>query len=143
MPGTTTSSTTVFPVHGTRSTSGAARCGIDKMGPIVARGVLLDIVACAARRSANGASIGRADLEAASRAAGIEPGKGDVVLIRTGWQENQAGRADIDFNEEPGLDVEAGAVARRTRGRRGRAPIISRSRRCRSRPERFSRCISD
>ena len=38
-----------FPSTGTRSTTGAARCGIDKMGPIVGRGVLLDMVAAAGR----------------------------------------------------------------------------------------------
>ena len=34
-----------FPGAGTRSTTGATRCGIDKMGPIVGRGVLLDVAA--------------------------------------------------------------------------------------------------
>lgn len=96
-----------FPGAGTRSTTGAARCGIDTMGPIVGRGVLLDVVA---QRGAPtpGASIGPSDLERAAQAGGVEPAKGDVVLIRTGWQENQEGRRDISFDEEPGLDVEAG-----------------------------------
>jgi kynurenine formamidase len=95
-----------FPGAGTRSTTGAGRCGIDKMGPIVGRGVLLDIVAQRGPLG-KGASIGRADLERAAQAGGVEPANGDVVLIRTGWQESQAGGAGIDFNEEPGLDVEA------------------------------------
>ena len=95
-----------FPGAGTRSTSGAGRCGIDKMGPIVGRGVLLDVVATHGS-FAKGATITKAHLERTAKECGIEPVKGDVVLIRTGWQESQAGRTDIDFNEEPGLDVDA------------------------------------
>ena len=76
------------------------------MGPIVGRGVLLDVFAQRGPLG-KGASIGRADLESAAKAGGFEPAKGDIVLIRTGWQQAQAGRTDIDFNEEPGLDVEA------------------------------------
>ena len=34
-----------FPGAGTRGTSGASRCGIDKMGPIATRGILLDVAA--------------------------------------------------------------------------------------------------
>lgn len=96
-----------FPGAGTRSTTGAARCGIDAMGPIVGRGVLLDIAGQHGGPFANGASIGAADLERAARAAGSEPATGDIVLIRTGWQEAQAGQRDVSFDAEPGLDVEA------------------------------------
>lgn len=91
-----------FPGHGTRSTTGALRCGIDKMGPIVTRGVLLDLVRLHGAPLDPRCSIGRADLETAARAE-IEPG--DAVLIRTGWQESQTN--EISFNEEPGIDVEA------------------------------------
>lgn len=96
-----------FPGAGTRSTTGAARCGIDSMGPIVGRGVLLDIAGQRDGPLAEGASIGLADLERAAQAAGVEPAQGDVVLIRTGWQESQAGKHDVSFDAEPGLDVEA------------------------------------
>jgi kynurenine formamidase len=91
-----------FPGQGTRSTTGALRCGVDKMGPIVTRGVLLDLVRLRGAPLGSRTSIGRADLEAAATVA-IEPG--DAVLIRTGWQESQSG--EISFNEEPGIDVEA------------------------------------
>lgn len=89
-----------FPGQGTRSTSGAMRCGVDKMQPIVTRGVLLDIVRLRGGVLRDGASIGRDELMEAAKVA-IEPG--DAVLIRTGWQES--GRDS--FNEEPGIDVEA------------------------------------
>src|SRR4051794_20233631 len=97
-----------FPGSGTRSTSGATRCGIDKMGPIVGRGVLLDIVALRGGPLPDGAVIGAADLARAAKASGTAVGKGDIVLIRTGWAENQMRQAKVSFDAEPGLDLEAG-----------------------------------
>jgi kynurenine formamidase len=96
-----------FPGSGTRSTSGATRCSIDKMGPIVGRGVLLDVAGTQGGPLRDGAAIGVNDLERAATKAGVTVGTGDVVLIRTGWAECQ-GRADIvSFDGEPGLDIEA------------------------------------
>ena len=97
-----------FPGNGTRSTTGASHCGIDKMGPIVGRGVLLDIVAVLGGPLDNGQTIGRDDLLRAVDLAGVEPGQGDIVLIRTGWAERQALVAPVSFDAEPGLDLEAG-----------------------------------
>lgn len=97
-----------FPGSGTRSTGGATRCGIDKMGPIVGRGVLLDIVAQRGGPLPDGTVIGAADLERAAKAAGVTVGTGDIVLIRTGWAEDQARRDMVSFDTEPGLDLEAG-----------------------------------
>jgi kynurenine formamidase len=96
-----------FPGSGTRSTTGAARCGIDSMGPIATRGVLLDVAAMRGGPLTGGASIGRAELERAARAAGVTPEAGDVVLIRTGWYESVGHAPGVSFNEEPGLDLEA------------------------------------
>lgn len=93
-----------FPGSGTRSTTGASRCGIDKMGPIAGRGVLLDVAALHGEPLADGVSIGAADLERAALRAGVRVGKGDIVLIRTGWAERNG---PISFNAEPGLNVEA------------------------------------
>jgi kynurenine formamidase len=97
-----------FPGTGTRSTTGATRCGIDKMGPIVGRGVLLDVAAVHGGPLANGVSIGRDDLRRAVDHAGVEPGAGDIVLIRTGWAERQGREKVVSFDAEPGLDVDAG-----------------------------------
>jgi kynurenine formamidase len=94
-----------FPGAGTRGTTGAARCGIHRMGPIVTRGVLLDVAAVRGGPLPDGAAIGVADLEQAARDAGGEPAKGDVVLIRTGWAERQTGV--VSFDTEPGLDLAA------------------------------------
>ena len=90
-----------------RSTTGAARLGVEKMPRVVTRGVLLDLVRLKGRLLADGESIGRADLEAAAAAAGITPGRGDAVLLRTGWLEAQKGVKQPSFNEEPGIDLEA------------------------------------
>ena len=91
-----------FPSTGTRSTTGAARCGIDKMGPIVGRGVLLDMVRLSGRVLARGEAVTRKMLED----TGIALQKGDIVLIRTGWLEKML--ADPDYYAgEPGIDVEA------------------------------------
>ncbi len=96
-----------FPGTGTRSTTGAVRCGIDKMGPIVGRGVLLDVAALHEAPLADGVAVGAADLERAARRAGVRVGKGDIVLIRTGWAEQQGKAARVSFDAEPGLNVEA------------------------------------
>ncbi len=96
-----------FPGNTVRSTSGALRCGIEKMPPLVTRGVLLDIVRLRGAVAAPGDAIGRAELEAAAALAEVTPQEGDAVLIRTGWLESQTS-PDVDFNAEPGIDVEAG-----------------------------------
>jgi kynurenine formamidase len=77
------------------------------MGPLVGRGVLLDMAAQAGlEQLAAGTAIGVEQLEGARRAAGIELEPGDIVLLRTGW----LGHAGEDyFQGEPGLDL-AGAA---------------------------------
>ena len=89
-----------------RST-GAARLGIEKMPPVVTRGVLLDLVRLKGRVIAPGETVGAADLEAAALAAGVQVGRGDAILLRTGWLESQKGVGRVDFDTEPGIDVEA------------------------------------
>ena len=95
-----------FSSHGTRSTTRAARCGVEKMGPIVARGLLLD-VRDNGKALAKGAPVTRVMVEGAAANAGITVERGDVVLIRTGWLETML--ADPHYYDgEPGIDVEAG-----------------------------------
>jgi kynurenine formamidase len=90
-----------------RSTTAAAHCGVDKMPPIVSRGILLDLASLKGGALAPGTAIGKADIQAAADAAGIGFQAGDVVLIRTGWLESVLGNKTIDFDIEPGIDVEA------------------------------------
>ena len=74
-----------FPAS-TITTAGAARNGIDHLGPgIVSRGVLLDVArALGVGRVEPGRVITPDDLEAAERAQGVRAGTGDVLLVRTG-----------------------------------------------------------
>jgi kynurenine formamidase len=95
-----------FPSTGTRSTTGAARCGVDKMGPIVGRGVLLDLVAVAGRPLARGEAATREMVEDAMGRTGTRIEKGDTVLIRTGWVETKLASPDY-YDGEPGLDTGA------------------------------------
>lgn len=90
-----------------RSTTGALRLGVEKMPPVVTRGLLLDLVRLKGRVLQPGEVISQADLEAAAAAAGVSPGKGDAILLRTGWLEAQKGVKNPDFNIEPGIDVQA------------------------------------
>ena len=96
-----------FPGNGTRSTSGATRCGIDKMGPIVGRGVLLNVAGSLGGPLRDGIAIGAGDLERAANQADVKVGKGDIVLLRTGWAESQGLANNVSFDGEPGLDLAA------------------------------------
>ena len=92
-----------------RSTTGAQKLGIDKMPPIVTRGVLLDVVALRGGQLAQGTPIGADDLRRAAAAATM-PERGDAVLLRTGWLEHhdpRAGGPKHDFNVEAGIDLSA------------------------------------
>jgi kynurenine formamidase len=94
-----------WPGNTVRSTTGALRCGVEKMPPIVTRGVLLDIVRLRGGPAAPGDTIGRDELQRA--AADLVLRDGDAVLIRTGWLESLPSKGPVDFNREPGIDVEA------------------------------------
>ena len=64
---------------------GAARCGIDKVRTLVARGVLLDVArAKGLDRLEGGYAITAEDLDGACDLAGVRVQPGDVVLVRTG-----------------------------------------------------------
>jgi kynurenine formamidase len=67
------------------SSQGATRCGIDKVGGIVTRGVLLDIarfkgVKCLEK----GEGIFSQDLESCAKSQNVPLREGDAVLVRTG-----------------------------------------------------------
>lgn len=95
-----------FPSAGIRSTTGAARCAIDKLGPIVARGVLLDVCALVGAPLPLGKAVTREMLEAAQDRAQVAVQAGDVVLLRTGWLESMLASPNY-YDGEPGLDIGA------------------------------------
>lgn len=90
-----------------RSTTGATRLGVEKMPPVVTRGVLLDFVALHGGPLTRSHAIGEAELLQAVAGAGIQIEAGDAVLLRTGWLESNRENPDVSFDHEPGLDVEA------------------------------------
>jgi kynurenine formamidase len=96
-----------FSSNGTRSTTRATRCGIEKMGPIVGRGVLLNVLGDSGGALAKGTPVTQARLEAASAQAGVTIQRGDIVLVRTGWIETMLHDPHY-YDGEPGIDVEAG-----------------------------------
>ena len=97
-----------FPAS-TITDDGAARCGIDKAGPIVSRGVLLDVArARGVDRLAGAHAVGSDDLDAAADLAGVRVEAGDVVLIRTGQiQALHAGDKNAYGHPSPGPGIGA------------------------------------
>jgi len=64
---------------------GAHRLGIDKVGPVVTRGVLLDVARSkGVDRLDPGTAISPEDLDEAQKLAGVTVSSGDAILIRTG-----------------------------------------------------------
>lgn len=104
-----------FPGNTIRSTTGAQRCGIEKAGPLVGRGVLLDL---AGHLNVPGLPISyevsAAELAACAREQGVDVSEGDIVLLRTGWRYADHDVAEY-FNCEPGPGP---AAARWLAGRR-------------------------
>jgi kynurenine formamidase len=90
---------------------GAAACGIEKVGPLVTRGICVDLVPPGERALPPGALVGGEQLAAAVQRTGIEPLPGDALLMRTGWVPAwQAGEAGT--TSWPGLDRDcAGYIA--------------------------------
>jgi kynurenine formamidase len=86
-----------FPHDAASTYGGLEHCGIEKAGPIVARGVLFDLGLLAP-----GHVITVAELEACD--ATLTPGS--VALVRTGWLEQFDPMAGLTY-EQPGLGVDA------------------------------------
>lgn len=87
---------------------GAAALGIEKAGPLVTRGICVDLVSEGELALPGGHLISAADLSGAVEHAGIEPGPGDALLVRTGWVDAWlAGDAQTDA--WPGLDADCAA----------------------------------
>ena len=74
-----------FPNTSVTAESGAARCGIDKVGPVVTRGVLLDVArSLDVDHLAHGDVMTPEDLDRALGRASTALEPGDAVLVRTG-----------------------------------------------------------
>jgi len=81
----------------TVTSRGAARCGVEKAGPIVTRGWLVDLVPEGALGLDDGHPISVQVLRAAAEDQGVAPEPGDALLVRTGWLARwRDGTAAID-----------------------------------------------
>jgi kynurenine formamidase len=68
--------------------AGAARLSVDQVGPLVSRGVLLDLAGAAGvDRLEGGLALTPEHLEAAERMGGVTVESGDIVLLRTGQMQ--------------------------------------------------------
>ena len=75
-----------FPAASFTTHAGALRCGIEKVGAIAGRGVLLDMPAARGVEWLQaGEVLTGADLQSCADAQGVEVRSGDIVLVRTGW----------------------------------------------------------
>jgi kynurenine formamidase len=104
------------PVEAVSAQAGATRLGIEKVGWIVGRAVLLDMVRFyGADRWLTGAvAIGSDDLEACAQRQGTEVRDGDILLVRTGWvdwflAQDVHGPADFAMSDyaQPGISTDA------------------------------------
>lgn len=74
-----------FPASTVTAAGGASRCGIDRVGAVVSRGVLLDVARqLGVDAVAHGRPITPDDLDATLGGTDVELAPGDIVLIRTG-----------------------------------------------------------
>ena len=89
-----------------RSATGARRLGIENVGGVVCRGVLLDVITHSAAMEA-GQAITVSDLHRALRDVDTELQPGDAVLIRTGWLARFDERDLTWYESEPGIDLDA------------------------------------
>ena len=87
--------------------SGLKKLGAEKIPPIVARGVLLDMAAhFGADIVKEGTAFNTKEIEEVAKKQGVEIRQGDVVLFHTGWV-GLIGKDDKRYNAgEPGLGVD-------------------------------------
>ena len=86
---------------------GLAKLGVNDIPPIVTRGVLLDMTKQFGKDVLDpGTAINQPEIDAASQAQGVTIGKGDVVLLHTGWLAKADTDPDLFVTVQPGLGVQ-------------------------------------
>jgi kynurenine formamidase len=96
-----------IPASEVRSSTGARRLGIDRVGGIVCRGVLIDVLGAANEPLEAGRAIGVGDVERALNRMAVQLQPGDAALIRTGWLARFDSADPSWYQGEPGIDVDA------------------------------------
>jgi len=90
--------------------AGAARLGVEQFGPIVTRGVLLDVARLLGVEYFEDAhAITGEDLATAERQAGVSVERGDILLVRTGQME-WLRRGDRRRFSDPSPGIGVGAI---------------------------------
>jgi kynurenine formamidase len=104
-----------IPVEAVSAQAGATKLGIEKVGWIVGRAIMLDMVRFygAEQRLEGAAVVGSDDLEECARRQGVEVRERDILLVRTGWidwflAQDVHGPADLAMSDyaQPGLGVD-------------------------------------
>jgi kynurenine formamidase len=86
---------------------GLKKLGTEKIPPIVARGVLLDMAAYLGQEVIKeGTAFNKAEIEGAAKKQGVEIRQGDVVLFHTGWLSIISTDGKRFGSVEPGLGRE-------------------------------------
>ena len=95
-------------VNAIATRNGFTKLGVENVGALVTRGVLLDIAALKGQEILPaGYEITVADLEAAIQKQGTAVGKADAVLVRTGWGRHYVTNNATFNSGQPGIGVGA------------------------------------
>jgi kynurenine formamidase len=87
--------------------NGLKKLGIEKLPPMVTRGIVLDMTAYfGVPMVKEGTAFNRKEIDEQAKKQGIEIRKGDVVLFHTGWQELEGKDNKRFLAGEPGLGKE-------------------------------------
>jgi kynurenine formamidase len=99
-----------FPASGFETNAGARHLGIEKLGGFAGRAVLLDVAGLfEVPWLESDHVISAEDLERCARHQGVTIGTGDIVLIRTGWQDRfleAVARGETPGHPQPGIGLE-------------------------------------
>jgi len=96
-----------FPDSTVTAGGGLSRCGAEKIGPIMTRGVLLDVPAAkGVERLEPGYALTADDLDAAVELAKVTLEPGDVACVRTGQMQLLHAGKTVKYNHDsPGLST--------------------------------------
>ncbi|MFF0499786.1 cyclase family protein [Nocardia aobensis] len=97
-----------FPSSSFTPSDGAARCGIDKVGGLVGRAVVLDVAGATGVRCLEpGEAVTAEMIERAEAHHGVTVEAGDIVLLHTGWLRHFLEQAEagvpVSLDRQPGL----------------------------------------
>jgi kynurenine formamidase len=89
-------------------TTGLTKLGIEKIPPIVTRGILIDMAGHKGVEQMNeGEIISADDIQAAMQDQGLEAREGDVIILHTGWLDMLTDDPARYGAGEPGIDAGA------------------------------------